>query len=262
MAAVLCAVVLLVSGGIVVRDLLRSQKERSAYEKLSQRVELLLESQQVPDNEKSGEEEETSSGQSSRLEAYAQLALENPHMAGWIAIPGTVIDYPVMYTPEDPEYYLRRAFDGSYAVSGSIFVGEGCDPNSNHVILYGHRMDDGSMFGELSQYAEETFAKEHPTIRYDTLEEEGEFQVLGAFYSKVYTQEDENVFRYYRYTDLSDPDVFQEYVEQVKAASLYDTGIDPAYGDRILTLSTCSYHTQEGRFVVVAYAPNEENPRS
>ena len=120
------------------------------------------------------------------------------------------------------------------------------------MLIYGHRMDNGSMFGELSAYARADYAAEHAVIHYDTLDQEREYQVMAAFYSQVYTDRDEDVFRYYQYSDLSDPAVFQEYVAQVKEAALYDTGVEASYGDRLLTLSTCSYHATDGRFVVVA----------
>lgn len=253
--AVLCVAVLVLSGTMVARDMIRSRREKAAYQVLAQRVRetvSLAAGSPAPAGEAVAQEG------AGRLEAYAQLHQENPDMAGWIAIPGTSIDYPVMYTPQDPEYYLRRAFDGSDAVSGSIFVGEGSQPQGEHVILYGHQMDDGSMFADLLQYAEEDFGREHPTLMYDTLEQEREYQLVAAFYSRVYTSEDQNVFRYYQYTDLSDAQVFQEYVEQVEVAALYETGVEPQYGDRLLTLSTCSYHTGEGRFVVVACATGGE----
>ena len=75
---------------------------------------------------------------------------------------------------------------------------------------------------------------------------------MAAFYSRAYTDRDQDVFRYYQYTDLSDSEIFDEYVRQVKEAALYDTGISAQYGDSLLTLSTCSRHVQDGRFVVVA----------
>ena len=240
-ALALCAGVFVLSTGMLVRDLLRASREQEAYLRLAQRVR---------EAEEAGTPE-TGAG-SGRLAGYALLHQENPDLAGWLAIPGTVVDYPVMFTPEEPEYYLRRAFDGSYAVGGSLFIGEGCTPEGSHVIIYGHRMDNGSMFGGLSAYAQADYAAEHPVIRYDTLDREGEYQVMAAFYSRVYTDRDENVFRYYQYSNLSDPAVFQSYVDQVKAAALYDTGVEASYGDRLLTLSTCSYHTDDGRFVVVA----------
>ena len=161
-----------------------------------------------------------------------------------------------MYTPQEPEYYLRRAFDGSEAVSGSLFVGEGCTPGGAHVIIYGHNMRDGSMFGSLAQYAQADYAAAHPVIRFDTPDRTGEYRVLAAFYSHAYIPGEEG-FRYYQYTDLSQPEDFEEYVRKAEEEALYDTGIEPRYGCRLLTLSTCSYHRENGTFVVVAVEDGE-----
>ncbi len=82
--------------------------------------------------------------------------------------------------------------------------------------------------------------------------EQREYAVLAAFYSRIYYDYETDVFRYYNYFDLTDPAVFDDYVRQVKARRLYDTGLSAEYGDELLTLSTCSHHTEEGRFVLVA----------
>lgn len=251
---VFLALIALFSGVVIAWNWIRSYQEKQTYSSLASQVRDIAQLQSIGDSDV--EDNEEADGYS-RLNAYIQLADENPDMAGWITIPGTGVDYPVMYTPEEPEYYLRRNFYGEYAVCGSIFVGEGCAPDGIHTILYGHNMDDGSMFATLLDYQEEEFAKEHATILYDTLEEEGEYQVVGAFYSEAYASDEKDVFRYYRYTDLSDPEVYEEYVHQVKEISLYDTGVTPQPGDKLVTLSTCSYHTADGRFVVVAYKPKE-----
>ncbi len=237
--------VLLVSGGLFGWDVYRAHRERSAYQALARKVhktELPLPSFS------SGEapEEETVP----EVSPYEALALENPDFAGWLSIADTPVDYPVMWTPQEPEHYLRRAFDGSYAVSGSLFVGAGCAPDAAHVIIYGHNMKDGSMFGSLLDYASEDYARRHPVIRFDTLSQSGEYRLLAAFYSHAYTSDEEG-FRYYRYTDLSGQEEFEEYVRQAKAAALYDTGTAAEYGDRLLTLSTCSYHRKNGTFVAV-----------
>lgn len=99
-------------------------------------------------------------------------------------------------------------------------------------------------------------------IRFDTLYERGKYEVMAAFYSKVYDVDEQGVFRYYEYTDLSSPERFQEYVEQVKATALYDTGVTAECGDQLLTLSTCSYHTADGRFVVVAKKEMDSSEQS
>ena len=186
------------------------------------------------------------------LAEYQALWQENNDMAGWIYIPDTPVNYPVMWTPDLPDKYLRRAFDGSYSISGTPFLGEGWTPGSNYALILGHHMKNGQMFGSLSKYASPEYAAEHSVICFDTVDKLEEYTFVAAFYSEIYDADEENVFRYYAYTDLSDPEVFDSYVSQVKAAALYDTGVDIVYGDKILALSTCNYHTDNGRFVVIA----------
>lgn len=178
------ALVVVVSGAVVARDLLRARRERAAYAALASQVRQLAEREEPASQvDFSSRQEEAPS----RLGAYQALAEENPDLIGWVSIPGTGVDYPVLYTPQDPEYYLRRDFYGEYAVSGSIFAGEGWTPGGAHTILYGHNMDDGSMFAALLDYQEEDFAREHSTVRFDTLEEEGEYQVWPPFTARPMT---------------------------------------------------------------------------
>ena len=113
-------------------------------------------------------------------------------------------------------------------------------------------MKDGAMFGSLPAYQDPDYAAAHPVICFDTPDGEGTYRVPAAFFSRVYKAGEENVFRYYQYADLSAPEQFRSYVEQARSASLYDTGVTAEYGDQLLTLSTCSYHTKNGRFVLVA----------
>lgn len=256
----LLTALLLVSGGLLGRDLCRASRERAAYRELARKVHAVESPRAVSEGAlpaESSPEDAPGEGPAPTLSPYEILAAENPDFAGWLSIPDTPIDYPVMYTPQEPEYYLRRAFDGSDAVSGSLFIGAGCNPGGAHVIIYGHNMNDGSMFGSLAQYAEKDYAAAHPMIRFDTLERTGEYRVLATFYSHAYTSGEEG-FRYYRYTDLSQPENFEEYVQKAKAAALYDTGTEAEYGNRLLTLSTCSYHRENGTFVVVAVEEGEK----
>ena len=186
------------------------------------------------------------------LSAYAPLHAQNPDFFGWIEIPDTVVNYPVMHTPEDPEYYLHRAFDGSSAYSGVPFLDANCFLGCGNYIIYGHNMKNKTIFKAVTYYEDRDYWQEHPAIRFDTLYEMGTYDVIAAFYSQAYPVDAVGVFRYYQYTDLRDEERFAEYVERVKAASLYDTGIDAEFGDELITLSTCEYHRTDGRFVVVA----------
>ena len=188
----------------------------------------------------------------SMLANYIPIYEMNTDSFGWIHIEGTVIDYPVMHTPDEPERYLRKNLSGEYSLSGVPFMAADCYEGCGNYILYGHNMKNGSMFHAIMSYGDEAFWKEHPTICFDTLYQTGEYKVYAAFYSKAYYVEDKDVFRVYDYTDLNDEETFYEFAEQAKRESLYDTGVEVKYGDEFITLITCSYHTRNGRFVVIA----------
>lgn len=186
------------------------------------------------------------------LPQYVPLYEVNTDFFGWLYIKGTNIDYPVMYSPDRPEYYLNHAFDGTYSDSGVPFIDGGCSADGNYYLIYGHHMKNKTMFGQLPEYANKSYYEEHPIIRFDTLYEQRNYQVIAVFYSRIYGKTETNVFLYYEYADLSDEEVFDEYIRQVHAAAIYDTGFTAEYGDELLALSTCNYHTTDGRFVVVA----------
>lgn len=175
---------------------------------------------------------------------------ENPDCIGWLTIEGTMIDYPVMYHPEEENYYLHRDFDGNYNANGCLFVAENCDlETSDNLIIYGHHMNSGKMFAALEGYKEEKFCEEHPLITFNTLHGEEKYQVMAAFSTPVYTGND---FAYYTFTKAESKAEYDSFIEAVKGRSLYDTGITAAYGERLLTLSTCEYSQKNGRMVVVA----------
>lgn len=248
---VLFAGVFLFSACMLARELVRSRRERAVYSALAARVR-----QAAPPA--SVEAAPSPWAESGVLRQYDALWQQNNDLAGWLRIQGTGIDYPVMYTPEEPEKYLYRDFHGDQAAGGSLFLGQGGGPDAPLVIVFGHHMRDGSMFGDLDEYRSADYAGEHPVIRLDTLTEEREYEVVAAFRSRVYGVEEQGVFRYYRYADLSDRAAFDDYLARVREAALYDTGVEVSFGDRILVLSTCSYHTENGRFAVVARQRTDE----
>ncbi len=187
------------------------------------------------------------------LRKYDELYNKNPDFFGWLKIEGTKIDYPVMYKPEDSEYYLHRDFYGKYSDSGMLFIDGECPRVSNYYLIYGHHMNNGTMFGELPKYAKADFYQEHKIIFFDTRYENRDYEVVAAFYGKVYPKsEEKDHFCYYNVKELSSENEFNDYVRNVKANAIYETGITPKFGDELITLSTCNYHTEDGRFVVVA----------
>ena len=185
---------------------------------------------------------------------YAELYKTNNDIIGWIKIDGTKIDYPVMQTLSDPEYYLHRDFNKEYSAAGTPFMDPHSDiflPTSNFLI-YGHNMKNGTMFHSLLKYDSQEFYEKHQTFKFDTIYKggQGTYAVLAAGYSKIYPK-DSNKFKYYEYSGIASEDSFNEYVAGVKALSVIDTGVTAKFGDQLVTLSTCAYHTDDGRFFVV-----------
>lgn len=107
------------------------------------------------------------------------------------------------------------------------------------------------MFGDLDLYGKESFYKEHPTVSFDTLYEERTYEIVAVFRSQVYNVDDE-VFKYYQFYEVDTQEEFEDFYENIKEQSLYDTGVEAEFGDTFLTLSTCAYHVKDGRLVVVA----------
>ena len=234
------AAVFVVSGALLVKNIVQGNKEQAVFEELATPVDNLdMSLTQQEKNE-------------ILFEQYSRLKEKNPHFVGWVKIENTKLDYPVMHTPDDVEYYLRRSFDGSYAVSGTPFIGYDCTADSRLSIIYGHHMKNGTMFATLHNYQDKAYWEDHKELRFDTVDSLRTYEIVSAFYTEVDPTGENGEFDYYNYNgDVSDED-FATYAQNIKAMSMYDTGVEIGNDDRLVTLSTCSYHHENGRFVLVA----------
>lgn len=181
-----------------------------------------------------------------------RLHAQNKDLAGWLTIAGTAIDYPVMFTPEEPEYYLHKNFDKEYSASGTLFIDGRCSlhPRADNIIIHGHNMKNGSMFASLFLYEKKEFWQQHPRLEFYTLNEKQIYDLIAVFPTEVYN--DELEFKYHTLINAADKNDFDNYIAGAKKASLYETNQTAQYGDYLLTLSTCAYHTANGRFVILA----------
>ena len=191
--------------------------------------------------------------QSSVQPTSRNLYLENSDMIGWIQIEGTSIDYPVMQTPADPNYYLKHDFEKNYTDYGCPFMQADCDAlaPSDNLIIYGHNMEDGSMFADLAKYGSKDFWQSHKTVWFDTELGSSAYEIFAVIHTTVQA-DDADAFPFYRFVDAASPEEFADYVSACKAQALYDTGISAQYGDKLLTLSTCDNITDNGRLLVIA----------
>lgn len=183
---------------------------------------------------------------------YKRLYEMNPDFAGWLSIPDTKINYGVMLCEEDEEFYIRRDFNKEHSMAGMLFIDSDSDivtPGTN-IIIYGHNMKAGTMFHDLLKYADEEYYREHRYVTFNSIYRDGTYEVIGAFYTQIETK-DSDEYRYYRFFQADSKEEFDTYVNYVKAKTPYETA-DAQFGDELITLSTCSYHTDNGRYVVVA----------
>ncbi|MBP3727750.1 MAG: class B sortase [Pseudobutyrivibrio sp.] len=181
------------------------------------------------------------------------LYAENPDLVGILEVVGTDINYPVVQTPSDPEYYLRRDFYGEDSTAGTLFVDYRCDivnPTTN-TIIYGHNMRSGTMFGGLKRYLKQDYYQSHKTIIFKTLYEEQEYEIVGVGLSAVGYDDDEN-YKYYNFINAVTGSELKEFLDNIQSLSVYDETIDISATDKILTLSTCNTYTEDGRMFVVA----------
>lgn len=187
------------------------------------------------------------------LPELAEYYAQNPEIIGWICIPDTKLNYPVMYTPSDPEKYLHLSFEETYDLGGVPFLDSDCslDPESDNLIIYGHNMNNGSQFRTLMSYTDQSFWEKHPVIQYSTLYETRTYEILACFRDRVYYKY-EDVFKFYQFINAENEADFNEAITYYTENALYDTGVSAEYGDSLITLVTCAYHTENGRFVVVA----------
>lgn len=240
-AILVCLAVFLVSGGLLLKryfDDRRSESEFAALESL------------IVSDAPAADGEETNSAK------FAALRDQNNDFIGWISIEDTKLDFPVMYAPNNKDFYLRHDFNKEYSVYGVPYLDEkttlGANDQSENLVIYGHNMKTGTIFGCLTGYKEAGYYQQHPYVQFDTVYGDGTYEVFAAFSIDVAA---DTSFVYNQYVDM-DEETYDTYVEEVISRSDVDTGIRPVYGEQLLTLSTCEYSSDNGRYVVVARRVN------
>lgn len=180
------------------------------------------------------------------------LRERNPECVGWIRIQDTVIDYPVMQSAQEPEYYLKHDFDGGESSHGVPFVDTRCSMrDSDNLIVYGHQMHDETMFSPLLSYEDEAFLREHPEIELYTMDGKAIYRVFAVLPATgtIRPENGWSIFNSIEFTASS----FAETIFNCKERSVVPAESEPAYGDKLLTLVTCEYSQENGRLAVVAY---------
>lgn len=188
-----------------------------------------------------------------KLSQYREMSEEYPHLYGWLQIPDTQIDMPVMRAESDRDFYLHHDFSGAESAEGALFVDveSSAYPQDDNTVIYGHNMKNGHIFGTLKMYENADFFQAHREIHFDTLYETGVYEAVAVVKTRI-LNENEQGFRYYRFFQYDNEKEFQECQDFVEDNRMFETGGTLQYGDRILMLSTCEYSQENGRLVVIA----------
>ena len=195
-----------------------------------------------------------------------QLYDMNPDIVGWLSIDDTNIDYHLMQSMEDEKFYLDRDFQKNYSANGSLIldndsdIGTGTKANnyddgtmpSTNLIVHGHNMKNGAMFGNLDKYRQQEYEAAHNIIKLTTLYEEREYEIVAVCLSQVYLKTQTDVFKYYKFFEAYTKEEFEDFYNNIKNIQIYETGTTAEYGDEFITLSVCAYHVENGRLIVVA----------
>lgn len=210
--------------------------------------------QNESETQQTSEDSEAEKNEEGILLKFEDVRKINPDVVGWITVPNTIIDLPVLQSSEeDPEYYLNRDYEHNVTKSGSIFLDSRCqleEPASKNLILYGHSLNSGRMFTDLLKYKQLDFYKNAPVFTFDTIYGESEWKIISVFITNTLESHGE-VFDYLRVNFASDED-YLNFVYQTRIRSLYNTGVSFNAEDQIVMLSTCSYEYDNWREVVVA----------
>ena len=187
-----------------------------------------------------------------RMLQVKQLQEQNADIVGWLEIENTNINYPVLQGT-DNSYYMTHNYKKENSKNGAIFLDANYNWNipSNNLLIYGHNLGNGMMFQELLKYEKKEFYQEHPVIRFTTKDEDAQYEIISVFKSRVYYKSEKNVFRYYYFINNKSEEEYNQFVKNAKNASLYPIDATANYGDQLITLSTCAYYVEDGRFVVV-----------
>lgn len=188
------------------------------------------------------------------LKKYSDLYKQNKDLAGWLSIEGTVINYPVMQTgKKNPDFYLHNGFDKKESDHGTLFVDARNDivNRDTNLIIYGHNMRDGTMFGGLKSFMDKNYFEKHQELVFDTIYEKAKYRIVAVCLSKVNYQDDDT-FRYYNFLNAESKEEFQAFLANIQQLTVFDQNIDISYGDELLTLSTCNSYVQDGRLFLIA----------
>ncbi|WP_197027949.1 class B sortase [Butyrivibrio sp. WCE2006] len=246
----LSCITFLVMTGIFAIELLKEHRSTSNMRKVQAMAAVSVSNSKTVMEEKSKSSEEQITNLVSLKIEY--LYKKNRDLSGWLRINGSEIDYPIMYKEGDNDFYLQHDFFGNEDRNGLLVLDKRCsfDMSDNHLLIHGHNMKSGALFGTLKYYKEDDYLRKHQAIELDTPSEQRFYEIIAVVDTTA--NGEKNGFNYADYINIGDEESFDKYVANLKARSMHKIAATATYGDQLLTLSTCDYTMKNGRLLVVA----------
>lgn len=244
---------IMIFSGISLYQIFYEDKEQ---EKIFNELSNIIEESNVDDNKSTIpkevievlRKEENSQEQEKKPLSINELYKINNDIVAYLKIEDTNISYPIMQTKNNANYYLKRNFYKQYSSLGTPYLAENCEINvSDNLLIHGHHINGNKLFGELEKYKSKVFYNNHSIIKFTTLQEEREYKIIAVFKTIADTG-----FRYNDFCNAENEEQYNNFIQECKTLSMYDTKENAEYGEQLLTLNTCEYSNKNGRLVVVA----------
>ena len=243
---VLLSAALAAAGFQIVSELNSQQKEKDDFNTLAELVKPAPDEPSPPaPGSNEPEPEETAAPVEPAVRDLTALFEQNGECIGWICIPGTQIDYPVMHTPRQPQKYLRLNFYGESSQSGVPFLDHRCSLDGTNLILYGHNMKNGTMFFNLRSYTDADFCAEHAEIEFQTADGTKIYEVFAVLITS-------NTDAWYAFITAESEEDYADHISDAITRASCKSVTAPERGSQLLTLSTCYGSSKSGRLLVLA----------
>lgn len=237
-----------VSCWMIGSELLTGKHEADAFASLAAALETFApETTTRPASQDPSDSAEPTEPEPIHKRNIASLTAKNPDCVAWLSFERTPVDYPVMYTPAEPQKYLRLNFDGDeYSHSGVPFLDERCTLDGSSLIVYGHNMKNGTMFSTLCEYIDAAYLTAHPSFEFETAAGCKTYRIFAV---ALVEPTDE-----WYDSPVADAAELEALLQNVTEKSVYATGITPQAGRQLVTLSTCYYGgSGDERLLVLGY---------
>lgn len=252
--------VMAVSGFMLVREVMQSNKEIEDFENLADLIMIETDTEEsyfVPEKNENVSNDVSKDSEASQDASYTEeenkvihkrnlkpLFERNKDSVGWIYIHNTSVNYPVMHTPNDPQKYIHKDVNGEYSYSGVPFLQGDCTLDCDNLLIYAHNMKNGTMFAAVKSYRDKSFYDEHPVFEFETADGLKYFEVFAVVKFK-------NSDSWYSFINAENESDFNEKIKYIKKKSLYNIDITPEFGQQLVTLSTCYGGDDSDRIIIV-----------